>query len=323
MTSSSGSTKHNYQPISISPAPKKQLKIGQLFQHRQALLGTSILAVMLLVWLAAGIGELSFAPGRPINFGDGEVHTIYDTLGDIVKQFSKVPFGQKVLFVGVFTAVTAISLILMPSELRKRMFKMLFIMAVTVFALLYFFNNFQFEGDASYSEELVLPLESIETLEGTGLSAEVFTPPQVSPVWNYVITLVLITLAMAMGWRLSRVWAKPEESGEESIQEFSRIAKTSLDDLSAGAQWEDVIMRSYMEMGNVVRDRRGIQRQQAMTPQEFADRLEKAGLPGYPVRRLTALFERVRYGTHSAGQNEVDEAAACLNAIASCFEVKP
>lgn len=322
MTSSFGNDNHNYQPISVPPVTNKRFTLDQIFLHRRARTLISSLAILLLIWVAAGIGNLSFAPGRPLNFGDGEVRTIQETLGDLAREFSEVPFGQQVLFVGIFISVTAISLLLMPSELRKRLLRMLFRMGVTAFALLYFFNNFQIEGDAGISEDLISPLESIESLEGEGLVTEVYISPQVSSIWNYVITLVFILLVLALGWRLSRNWGKPKESDEEPLEEFARIAQTSLHDLSKGTQWEDVIIRSYMQMGDVVRERRGIYRQQAMTPHEFTQRLEKAGLPSHPVQQLTRLFERVRYGTYNPGQYEVDEAVDCLNAISACFEEK-
>ncbi|MEN8173451.1 MAG: DUF4129 domain-containing protein [Chloroflexota bacterium] len=320
MTCSLGNTNHNHQPIPVPSEPKKRFKLNELLQGRRVLIVTSVLAILLLVWLAAGIGKMSFAPGRPINFGDGEVRTIQESIGEIAREFSEVPFGQQVLFVGAFLAITAISLILMPAEIRVRLLRTLFRMGVTAFALLYFFNNFQFEGEANFSEELVSPLESIEALEGTDLTVEVLSAPQAAPAWDYVITFGLIILIMALGWWLSRRLAKPSESDSGALREIARIAKTSRDDLSAGAALEDVIIRSYMEMGDVVRDRRGIQRQQAMTPGEFAMRLGQAGLPAKPVERLTALFERVRYGAHAAGQSEVEEAVACLDAIAACFE---
>ncbi len=282
----------------------------------------AILAVLLLIWLAAGMGNLSFAPGKPINFGNGEVRTIQEALGDIAREFSDVPFGQQVLFLGAFVAVMAISLIFMPSELRKRLLRMLFRMAITAFALLYFFNNFQLEGDAKIPEELISPLESIESMEENELATEVYIPPQVSSSWKYAITLVLLLLVLALGWQLSRSWSTTKKSDDEPLKKIARIVQTSLNDLSDGTQWEDVIIRSYIQMGNVVRERRGIHRQQAMTPHEFAERLEKAGLPVHPVQQLTRLFERVRYGAYNPKQNEVDDAVTCLRAIAACFEEK-
>jgi hypothetical protein len=74
-------------------------------------------------------------------------------------------------------------------------------------------------------------------------------------------------------------------------------------------------------MNDAVNLGHGIRRQEAMTPSEFANRLESVGLPGDPVRRLTRLFEAVRYGAKKPGQDESHEATVCLNAIiAACGE---
>ena len=68
-------------------------------------------------------------------------------------------------------------------------------------------------------------------------------------------------------------------------------------------------------MGEVVSARRGLQRADATTPREFAERLERAGLPADAVKRLTRLFEAVRYGSRLSDQSDVNEAVACLNSI--------
>jgi hypothetical protein len=82
-----------------------------------------------------------------------------------------------------------------------------------------------------------------------------------------------------------------------------------------------VIVNCYLRMSDVVADKRRLQREIAMTPQEFAVRLERAGLPGDPVRRLTGLFEMVRYGDRKSAPRDVTEAVNCLNAILrSCGE---
>jgi hypothetical protein len=52
-----------------------------------------------------------------------------------------------------------------------------------------------------------------------------------------------------------------------------------------------------------------------MTPNEFAIRLERAGLPGDAVRRLTRLFEMVRYGDRKSAPKDISEAVTCLNTI--------
>ena len=68
-------------------------------------------------------------------------------------------------------------------------------------------------------------------------------------------------------------------------------------------------------MSEVVSRTRGLSRQEAMTPTEFAFRLKRAGLPGDSVQRLTHLFESVRYGARKPAKNEINEAVSCLNVI--------
>jgi len=68
-------------------------------------------------------------------------------------------------------------------------------------------------------------------------------------------------------------------------------------------------------MSDVVADKRKLHREIAMTPQEFALRLERAGVPGDAVRRLTGLFEIVRYGDRKSAPKDVTEAVSCLNTI--------
>jgi len=69
-------------------------------------------------------------------------------------------------------------------------------------------------------------------------------------------------------------------------------------------------------MARIVREQRGISRDSAKTTTEFAADLEGAGLPGEDVRRLTRLFESVRYGAKLTGEDEEREAVAALTAIA-------
>jgi hypothetical protein len=68
-------------------------------------------------------------------------------------------------------------------------------------------------------------------------------------------------------------------------------------------------------MSAVVADKRQLKREVAMTPQEFAQRLERAGLPGDAVNRLTRLFEVVRYGDRKSAPKDITEAVSCLNTI--------
>ena len=83
-----------------------------------------------------------------------------------------------------------------------------------------------------------------------------------------------------------------------------------------------MIINCYLKMSDVVSEKRKLRREIAMTPQEFALRLERAGLPGDAVRRLTGLFEMVRYGDRKSAPKDVTEGGELFNAILrSCGEV--
>ncbi|HSG44363.1 MAG TPA: DUF4129 domain-containing protein, partial [Anaerolineales bacterium] len=99
------------------------------------------------------------------------------------------------------------------------------------------------------------------------------------------------------------------------LREIAKVARTSLRDLSDGRESTDVILNCYFRMSDVVADKKNIRRENAMTPGEFSRRLEQSGLPGDAVRRLTRLFETVRYGNRKAGPQETNEAVACLTTI--------
>jgi hypothetical protein len=134
---------------------------------------------------------------------------------------------------------------------------------------------------------------------------------------TYLISIAVILALLLLTWSLSRWWKRVSRPGpvKDPLDDLAAIARSSLDDLKSGQDWDDVIIGCYARMSEAVSRKRGLFRPQAMTPEEFARRLEKAGLPGDAVRRLTRLFESVRYGGRKSSQNEINEAVSCLTAI--------
>jgi hypothetical protein len=143
-----------------------------------------------------------------------------------------------------------------------------------------------------------------------------FQPPQVSSTFSYLISFAFAMITIILLWALYRGWKKYVTlNSKKPLDEIARIARISLKDLSSGRDSSDVIINCYLRMSDVVAEKRKLQREIAMTPQEFALRLERAGLPGDAVRRLTRLFEMVRYGDRKSAPKDVTEAVGCLNTI--------
>jgi len=204
-----------------------------------------------------------------------------------------------------------IGLLLSP-EGRKRLLIM-FIRFVFTFWAIYFllknygeqlFNfNFGAGGGAPAGPEAAAPIP-------------MFEPSQISPTFSYLISFGFVLLWVVVLWALYRGWRRYQLlNTKKPLEEIAKIARSSLEDLTSGRNSSDVIINCYLRMGDVVSSRHQLQRQIAMTPHEFAVRLEQAGLPGDAVTRLTRLFEGVRYGDRKSGPKDINEAVSCLKTI--------
>ena len=96
-------------------------------------------------------------------------------------------------------------------------------------------------------------------------------------------------------------------------------ARQAVQTLAAGSDLKDTVLRCYRDMNRALSQQRGINRQQAMTPREFAAYLAGIGLRDEHIQRLTRLFENVRYGTYTASERDKREAVDCLNAIVRVY----
>ena len=294
----------------------KSLSMKSLLQRRWIVLLFSILAVFMLVWLASGLSELRFLPAQPLNFGEDEGSPFEDTFKFIKSDISEIPAWQGVVVLVLFFIFFAIAIIIMPSEVRKRMLRSLFRAFLIGFAVFYYFENYELLK-SPLTLDIPSSFANTESADGISIPTEIYKPLPVSPILIYIISAIIALILVLIIWRVLRPWLQERRDLDLPIQGFGNIARTSLDDLSDGQQWEDVIIRAYMQMSEIARDRRGVSRQQAMTPKEFCERLELAGLPAEPVHRLTRLFEKIRYGGRTPNDDEVIEARGCLKAIAA------
>jgi hypothetical protein len=192
------------------------------------------------------------------------------------------------------------------------MFLLLIRVGFTAWALYYLFKNY---GDQLFGFNLQRP--DAAQLDGeTVVPMPVFEAPQVSPAFSYLISFTFALILLVVVWLLYRGWQRYMGFNKSRpLDEIARIARSSLHDLSSGRNSSDVIINCYLRMSDVVSNKRQLHREIAMTPHEFALRLEQAGLPGDAVNRLTRLFESVRYGDRKSGPKDVNEAVGCLKTI--------
>lgn len=283
-----------------------------LFEKKPLVLLLSVLALGALTVLSVSLRDISFGDAQPIGREEAEQVTRPPQL--LPPLTPETVQSQIVLWVALIVLITLVGLLLSP-EGRKRMLRILIRVAFTAWALYFLFNRypgmFDFLNPEAQGEGPRPPNIGAEQ----SVPPPVFTPPQETPLLSYAVSLLIILGLVFLGWRAYRMWQAMNQRSSRSLQDLARIARSSLRDLSDGRETTDVIMNCYFRMNDAVADRKNLQRGASMTPAEFASRLQEAGLPADAVRRLTRLFEGVRYGQRKAGPKDVNEAVACLTAI--------
>jgi hypothetical protein len=92
-------------------------------------------------------------------------------------------------------------------------------------------------------------------------------------------------------------------------------AEDALRELTMGGDLRNVIVRCYLQMSIALRQEKGITLEQTMTAREFELLLTAHGFPLAPVRQLTRLFEKARYGAEPSDLVDETLASDCLQAI--------
>jgi hypothetical protein len=246
---------------------------------------------------------------------DGNQSNIFSGFTDFVDNVGSLTLGEALMLFGGFLVLFVLVLAMLSPEARKRLIKMILRLGLTIWAIYYALNKFRPQGVFGTEAEGAVMEQGPEVI-GT---LPPYTP-LVVPSWLiYVASLLTVLFFAGIGFWLYRILWPPKSQ----LQDLTRAARTALKDISAGRDWDDTVIQCYVRMSEVLDQKRGLYRQQAMTPQEFATRLEQAGLPSDPVRRLTRLFEKARYGGRKSSREDVNEAVVCLTAILHAVGAQP
>jgi len=207
--------------------------------------------------------------------------------------------------------------LLLSPEGRKRLLRMLVRAAFTYWAIYMFMKRYP----DFLSNLMGRPASANDPAAQAAnrLPPPVFTPPQPTSWVTYALSLAIAAVLIFVTWRLVRVWREINTPAKGSLHELANIARSSLRDLNSGGESSDVILNCYYRMSEVVSEKKRLDRRPSMTPNEFAARLERAGLPGEAVKRLTSLLESVRYGGRRTSPQMINEAVSCLTAIMNYF----
>ena len=273
------------------------------------------LGVFVLVLLAASLQNLELKPAQVFFADEGNQSDFFSGFTDFVDSAGSLSFGEALMLFGGFLILFVLMLAMLSPEARKRILLTILRVGLTIWAIFYALNKFRPEGIFGVEA----PAAILEGGPPVVATPPPYTPP-VIPAWvNYVVSLLVVLVFAGIGFWLYRLLRPPKHQ----FQSLARVARDALKDLSAGRDWDDAVIRCYVRMSEALDRERGLHRQQAMTPQEFASRLEQAGLPSDPVRRLTRLFEKARYGGRKSSREDVNEAVTCLTAILHAVGAQP
>jgi hypothetical protein len=289
------------------------------FQKKVWVILLATLALGALTVLAVGLNDVNFRDGQHYS---REVKTSLPPISfdNITESWKGIPVWKLItLWCTIGVMLILVGLLLTPAQ-RKHFIRMIIRIALLIYMFYYLFTRY---GATLFLQPAAAVLAETPAPGIKSSPMPVFQPPHISSLLSYLISfacdlaLVLILGALYLGWKRYNDLMR-----QKPLEDIAQIVRSSLKDLSAGRDSSDVVVNCYLRMSDVVADKRHLHREIAMTPQEFALRLERAGLPADPVRRLTHLFERVRYGDHKSAPKDVTEAVNCLNSILrSCGEV--
>ena len=225
------------------------------------------------------------------------------TLNELLARLSDIPNTvlQALYLSLIVIAPVAIVFALLSPEVRRGIWHELkrgISLALWLAVFAYLFRLWQQRGRAS------------QTFSG----AESFpaTPDWVrhpSSAIAFGLTLLLALLIVAAAWFL---WRKLRP---RPLALLAHEAQITIADLQTGRNFQNSIVECYANMCRALHQERKLARHQGMTPSEFAARLEQFGIAAVPARRLTHLFEKVRYGRYQPTNQDTADAIACLEMI--------
>jgi hypothetical protein len=266
-----------------------------------------ILGLIAIIPLASGLSSLKLLPGQQFTLDSGadETSDEEELIDDESANLTTSPLVRNVLlaFLIIFVPAGIIVAIRSP-ELFKEVLKRDLRLFLFFLAGIYIFRQLQLGGFFDRSE--------------SGAAAAALTIPELiqnpTVMMGFALGFLLLGAMVFSFWRL---WQR-----FSPLLSVSQIAQEAIEEIQAGSDLRNAIVRCYYEMCRALQGVGRLERSKATTPRELARQLESAGIAGEYSHRLTRLFEKVRYGAETLGKNEEQEAIICLQAIVQAIEEK-
>lgn len=292
------------------------MKIPKLDKSKQDVIKIilTVLGLLALFLLTTSLANLDFLPGQRLKIVD----TGYNPLGTILDNADWLVS----ICLSLLVILIPLVIFLLASSRKAREMLSKNMKGVLLFYVLLMLAQFlipQDNGEITATEPPGLSTtltESTETSTPRG-DPDLFNPnyfPDIQNWQGFIFSFILIIL---LGFLVFIIF----ERNKQIEDNLGQIALRALREINSGRQWEDSIIQCYIQMNDVISNKRKLDRKSSMTPREFAETLIASGLPRKPVNTLTHLFERARYSSRSTQSGEVNEAIQCLTQITRALDI--
>ena len=266
-----------------------------------------IFVISATILIASGLPNLEFDAGQLLAFFKSGSDTSLTT-SNFLEFIIINAFRILVLSVIIVIPILVIFL-LSRSEGRKILLAML-IFGILFITLLNNLSNFR-SHTTGKSIQMQMPEGSGAGVTGT--SGDILPP-------SWLIILISLGLSALIIGAFFYFFARVKNT-RKPMDRLGDEARKSIQEIQSGGDLKDIVIRCYFEMIAVVKEQHGLTRGRGTTARELETKLGSMGLPATHVRRLTRLFEKVRYGAKHISKEEEEEAVSCLRAIAEACEV--
>ncbi len=266
-------------------------------------------AIGALTLLAAGLPQLSFRPGRSFILNDAPAPDAANgappiNMGNL--GYWRLLIAAIVLVVLGYFVLTLIFSAKLRWHLLQRVAQVLLVLLLGYLIIGRLIGT---PPPLPPTQPDAAPPQPVRAPTGEPLPIFVAQP---TPWLVALVSLVLAALLIAgiwYFWRRSRPKVSP----------VTALAQAAIASIQAGGDVQSVILRCYLEMSQVLGEQRGIERERAMTPREFAQHLAASGVRDQHIQQLTRLFEGARYGAQSPSAHDEHVAVECLTAIVQAY----
>lgn len=272
------------------------------------------LIIILITILSSELTGLAFQPGQSYTFYSEGVQVESGTETSQTFDLGGVGRIAGIIILWLVLPASVVYFMISPEARRQVILRVLSI-SFSTFAMIIVVRWLATSGGCATIQKASL----VMTGEGGGEITEVVFTPVDIPSFRYIGSVLMAIIIVTLVYRIARRirFRRPDHLERIALETEKAVA-----DLRAGADLKNTIKRCYFEMSQALKDYQGLEREVGMTPREFEASLHGLGLPMGNVRRLTRLFEEVRYGAMVAGDHLEQEAIDLLNAIVQDCELR-